>query len=538
MTRSIVIVLGWVMVLTFTGLADTLTLKDGTVLEGTVLRQGKNYWIKTPDGQSRLIPEGQVLSHTRGSGASSDDAGGKTVTGSSNFNDTKRRADRVEVAQSAVAIWQEFIENNPNSPDLPAAQKELSRWREMAAGHAEKINGKWIWGEDRKQLLARVDKLIAEYQRDTAGSQTLQGIQKLEEAVKLYPNHFQANFELGFYYLVRGNNQSWDKAIAALERAHKLRPNSAATLSNLAIAYNFRQRYEQSVLTAYRAAMIEDSRPIVQNLVNAIAQAPPGMRQRNQKVLPIMEEATLLARKHGISNGMQPWTYVRPSPAEARREREQAEAAPGILGSGSGLIVSADGHILTNRHVVEGGNLLMVRFSDGLEKPATVVVIDKDQDIAIIKVAAPRPLPVVAFAPYDVPGVGADVTVLGFPLGDALGRSVKITRGVVTAIEPGQAECDIIVDAQVNPGNSGGPMVDRFGNLLALTAMKTGQSEIVSSYGLGISTGRIRTFLEKHKATLRFTVITASTEGLIPLSTEEIATKLTPATVCIYVIRE
>ena len=96
----------------------------------------------------------------------------------------------------------------------------------------------------------------------------------------------------------QGNIQEIDKAIKSLETAAKLRPSSAATMSNLAIGYNFRKRYLEAVKVAYKAAQIEDSEPVVQNLVNSIAHAPLGMQQNNQEVKPIMEETTVLAAKH------------------------------------------------------------------------------------------------------------------------------------------------------------------------------------------------------------------------------------------------
>ncbi|MGH7178387.1 MAG: trypsin-like peptidase domain-containing protein, partial [Tepidisphaeraceae bacterium] len=163
-----------------------------------------------------------------------------------------------------------------------------------------------------------------------------------------------------------------------------------------------------------------------------------------------------------------------------------------------------------------------------------------EQDIAIIKIKVDKPVPYIKLAAYDQPKVGADVSVMGFPLLSVFGlnSTVKMTRGIVTAYDHDRAKCDVTVDAQVNPGNSGGPMVDRFGHLLALTAMKTlALDSSISSYGLGISTGRVRQFIEKQQAThfpdLKLERGAAEGPGL---SSEELADKITPATVCILMV--
>ena len=187
---------------------------------------------------------------------------------------------------------------------------------------------------------------------------------------------------------------------------------------------------------------------------------------------------------------------------------------------------------MTNRHVAAAGEHLIVRLSDGTTKIAKKVLIDEKQDIAILKIETAASMPFIRLAAYDRPPEGTDVTVLGFPLGAALGTNVKITRGVVTSYEESGPDCDVIVDAQVNPGNSGGPMIDKHGNLLALVAMKTLSDTAVSSYGLGISTGRLRKFFDQQKDKVGVTLPDAEA-GKTPLSTEEIAGQYAKATVMI-----
>src|SRR5207302_3035458 len=109
-------------------------------------------------------------------------------------------------------------------------------------------------------------------------------------------------------------------------------------------------------------------------------------------------------------------------------------------------------------------------------------------------------LPFVKFSAKDSPADGADCIVMGYPLIDRLGASVKITRGIVSSASK-TGEADVVTDAKVNPGNSGGPILDRHGNVMAIISMKSLASETEDSYGLGISAGRVRKFLAKNKIT-------------------------------------
>jgi len=544
--------------------ANVLKLKDGTSIEGRVIDQGSKYWIKDAAGQSRLINKDDVVSWQKGStpsaAATPSAPATPSVTPASNivagrnFATVKAKADNCDTPIVAVALWQAFLDNKPAANEVEPAKAELKRWQEMVNGNAEKINGKWIYGEERKKLITHVHQLMKEGNEALIGNQTLVAIDKFEQAVRLYPNNFEANFELGYFNLVKGidggrNLAKIDAGIKSLETAVKLRPDSAAALSDLSIGYNFRQKYKLAVQTAYKAAKIEDSKEIVQNLVNSISQAPEGMRSNDPQMKPIMQEATLLAGKYGISDGQHEWAWVRPSEKEGASKHggggdaeDQRKGPPGIFANGSGFLVSPDGYILTNRHVAKAGDFLMVKLSDGTQKLAERVVISDDEkvDIAVIRIKSSSALPFVRLAPYDHPNTGAELAVLGFPLLDQFGinASVKMTSGIVTSYDQGQEYCDVTTNAQVNPGNSGGPIVDMRGNLLAMTAMKTlAVDATISSYGLGLSTGRIRDFLSMQQAKLGALHLTPGDEKAPKFSFEDVATKLTPCTVCIFCCR-
>ncbi len=141
---------------------------------------------------------------------------------------------------------------------------------------------------------------------------------------------------------------------------------------------------------------------------------------------------------------------------------------PPVLGFGSGIIVSPDGYILTNYHVVDSADSVKVTLADGREFTAKVVSTDKKTDIAVLKVDA-HDLPAITFANSSDVQVGDRVLAIGNPFG--IGETV--TSGIVSATGRSGAvgldyEDFIQTDAAINPGNSGGALVDMQGRLIGL----------------------------------------------------------------------
>jgi serine protease DegQ len=137
-------------------------------------------------------------------------------------------------------------------------------------------------------------------------------------------------------------------------------------------------------------------------------------------------------------------------------------------GLGSGVIVSPSGYILTNNHVVEGGDEIEVVLNDTRRANAKVIGTDPDSDLAILKIDLDK-LPVIVLGSSDALQVGDQVLAIGNPFG--VGQTV--TSGIVSALGRNQLgintfENFIQTDAAINPGNSGGALVDVNGNLLGI----------------------------------------------------------------------
>ncbi|MDQ3133827.1 MAG: trypsin-like peptidase domain-containing protein [Acidobacteriota bacterium] len=152
-------------------------------------------------------------------------------------------------------------------------------------------------------------------------------------------------------------------------------------------------------------------------------------------------------------------------------------------GTGSGFVIDTQGHILTNYHVIDGAQKLMVSFGGDKVYPATRVGEDPDTDLAVIKVDAPRDLlTVVPFGDSDTLVVGQKVLAIGNPFGFARTLTTGVISGLqrpIRAQNNRQIEGAIQTDASINPGNSGGPLLDSSGRMIGIN------SQILSPRGAG-----------------------------------------------------
>lgn len=158
-----------------------------------------------------------------------------------------------------------------------------------------------------------------------------------------------------------------------------------------------------------------------------------------------------------------------PITGTSRPREGPGERTPNASGSGSGLIVDSDGHIVTNNHVIGDANQIEVRFSDKTRLIAHVVGKDPDTDLAVLKVTTDRPLPSARFGDSAGVKVGQWVLAVGNPFG--LDRTV--TLGVVSGIgrenmNLSRYENFIQTDASINPGNSGGPLFNLRGEVIGI----------------------------------------------------------------------
>ena len=166
-------------------------------------------------------------------------------------------------------------------------------------------------------------------------------------------------------------------------------------------------------------------------------------------------------------------------------------------GQGSGFLISPDGYLLTNHHVVANADTVKVRLSNDEEYEGKVVGTDSRIDIALIKIDATKDLPYVAYGKSDQMKVGDWVVAIGNPFG----LSHTVTAGIVSAkgrvIGAGPYDDFIQTDASINPGNSGGPLFNLEGQVIGInTAINAAGQGI----GFAVPMDMVAPFLDDLKA--------------------------------------
>ncbi len=198
----------------------------------------------------------------------------------------------------------------------------------------------------------------------------------------------------------------------------------------------------------------------------------PELARISRSLVRLAEQlrpAVVQVRRAGSPAASQP----APEPGEAPGERRPPR------GLGSGFVVSPEGHVITNHHVVGGAPSAQVRLRDGRRFTARVLGSDRRTDLAVIKIEGAKDLPVMRLGDSDALQVGELVMALGNPFG--LEQSVSL--GIVSRkpARPGVAGPGfqfIQTDAAVNPGNSGGPLVNMAGEVVGVNSMATSRGSI------------------------------------------------------------
>lgn len=157
--------------------------------------------------------------------------------------------------------------------------------------------------------------------------------------------------------------------------------------------------------------------------------------------------------------------------------------------TGSGSIISTDGYILTNHHVVNNAKMVRVSLFDGTTFPASIVGVDPDNDLAVLKIEpAGRKLSIVKFGDSSRIEVGRRVYAIGNPFG----LDLTMTSGIISSVgrtmrtENGRVIKGVLqTDAAINPGNSGGPLLDTQGNMIGVTTAILGK--VQQSAGIGFA---------------------------------------------------
>ena len=174
-----------------------------------------------------------------------------------------------------------------------------------------------------------------------------------------------------------------------------------------------------------------------------------------------------------------------------------------VQGAGTGMVLSADGEVLTNNHVIDGAQEIRVTFDGEREpRPADLVGADPANDVAIIKIRDARGLPTVTLGSSDALRVGDDVVAIGNAL--ALVGGLTVTRGIVSALDRSVGDTTerldnlIQTDTAINSGNSGGPLVNAAGEVIGVNTIVIRGSESgapVENIGFALAIDAVKAIL-------------------------------------------
>jgi putative serine protease PepD len=176
-------------------------------------------------------------------------------------------------------------------------------------------------------------------------------------------------------------------------------------------------------------------------------------------------------------------------------------------GAGTGIIINSDGEILTNNHVIAGATKITVTLSDGSTHTATVVNANSTEDLAVIKISGVSGLTAATFANSSTVAVGDSVLAIGNAEG--YGGTPTVTEGIISATSRSLTDSSEITgesesltgllqtDAALNPGNSGGPLVDSAGDVIGIdVAIATGTTdEPAQDIGFAITSNTVESYL-------------------------------------------
>ena len=182
--------------------------------------------------------------------------------------------------------------------------------------------------------------------------------------------------------------------------------------------------------------------------------------------------------------------------------REQIAAAMAEIrgvGVGTGFLV-APGVVLTNYHVIDGPAKILVKIPNGPDPlPARIVAQDAERDVALLKIDVPDELDLTPLVlSTRAMSRGVEVSAFGYPGNGTGDRRLKLTKGIISATADESTGGMMLLGLIVNPGNSGGPLCDRSGEVVGIVAAKSPGGPGVDSYGMAIPAQVLRSFLNEH----------------------------------------
>ena len=413
-------------------------------------------------------------------------------------------------ATVALEIYERFVARHAlTTKQEKQFTPRLEKWKKLAGQKLVRWGTQWITPESAKQKKAEADELITQA-LELLKQQNFKEVAKLlERASKIDANGIRADFILGLL----NSGVAANHPPTADEHFRKVlarSPRHISALNNLALTEIKLGKFPEALAHFTQASeAAPQTSEINQNLGRLIKEATAKKLIVPASVLPRFSKLYAGLADSGKSQPSDPsvgWLYMPLYLSENERKDTPAEEAGNtgdlvLIGGGSGFVVHP-GYVLTNRHVVrddEFGVFDGLRIMDPADQtnkrelPATVVAISADHDLALVKCVAIKspaiPLSIAA------PRRGTEILALGYPRFDLIGRGLKATRGIITALPEAANEGMLLFDAEVNGGNSGGPVLDKTGAAIGVATAKY-NAAIVGNYSGGVPVATVIPFVK------------------------------------------
>ena len=447
---------------------------------------------------------------------------GKNTVSDADVTAFEREVMKCKTADEACDMYREFVA----ATQLTTRQKQtvLERkkiWQARVDQKLVRLGTEWVTSDAARATGKKADEFIEQaFAKVKEGDfKSAKGL--FEKAVKQDPSGVRADYYLGML----NTPNFWNYAPTAeknFERAHKRDPENAAISNNLALSKLKMGRYSDALdlwSEALRSAL--EAPEVVQNVARFVKEteanrlkATDGHTKRAKK----MYEKAISEKKGPPADEKVGWLYAPVALSLEERERSQLpkesddpaepakpkpRATRSLAGFGTGFVVQS-GYVLSNKHVAKGGTSYGVfqppsnPGEAAQEFEASVITLGDDLDLALFRCES-LPAPAVRLN-KEPPRRTSEILVLGFPFGDALGASIKAVRGTVFGFENDANRQIMMYEATTNPGNSGGPVCDNTGRVVAvhfaglnLAAVERGAGKM----GMGIPIESALPFLVK-----------------------------------------
>ena len=399
--------------------------------------------------------------------------------------DLEVAAGKSRTAQFALDKYDAFLAaHSLTSKQQEIVQGRLKVWHKRVNDGLCRVGNTWVPLEEARKIGHAADVLIEEAYIKIKEGEFKRAKDLLERAARADPSGTRADYLLGML----NSPNHWNYAPTAekhFEHAQRRDPENPALLNNLALSKVKMGRYSEAIdLWASALRSGNEVPEIVHNLARFAREtgekriaATDSHRQRAKKLY----EKAVDEKKGPPSEPTVGWLYSKLTlPADERERSElstasEAQAAgdakPRVVlievGSGTGFVIHP-GYVLTNRHVAQAGTSYLIAdpILPETTHVATVQAVCKDFDLAVLRCESLRAPPVVLNS--QPIGRGTDVMILGFPRSDLLGRTLKSLRGSIFGYLDDQNRDTVLYEAPTNPGNSGGPVCDATGNVIAV----------------------------------------------------------------------